>query len=369
MRTQHHDEQEEAGWISLVDLLTVLALIGVVVAVGYAQSLSSSADAARLAQEQADARVGELEQRLARAEQDAGDWRVTATNLQVKFDRLAADCAKGIDVVIQERDAAVLGMGKAEEEKKALEDKLTKSETRASKAEDSVKTLLSAVVQAGLPNPLEADADGNQGGGAQVGEGDGGLKQGKGGIGQELLGFPGALNRVVFVIDRSQSMTTGNRWEEAKQTIKAYIKHLPVSHTALVVFGSDVKTIPSSLHRTQNQLWNTQPLPAMTPEIRQVLTQELDSINPQGETRTRRALHRAMEFENLDAIILFTDGAPDSIDGGDSRQSVMELVRNWSKEHPEAHIHTVGIGDYFNESMRDFLLGIARATKGGFVGK
>jgi hypothetical protein len=79
-----------------------------------------------------------------------------------------------------------------------------------------------------------------------------------------------------------------------------------------------------------------------------------------------------MEFTDIDCIILFTDGTPDtSSEGpaGDPRQEVIDLVASWRSSHPNARVHTVGIGDYFNPSMRDFLHGVARAGNGAFIGR
>jgi hypothetical protein len=80
-----------------------------------------------------------------------------------------------------------------------------------------------------------------------------------------------------------------------------------------------------------------------------------------------------MQFRDLSAIVLFTDGAPDPAGGarstGDPREQVFALVDAWKAAHPNARIHTVGIGDYFNSSMRDFLLGVASRSGGAFIGR
>ena len=79
-----------------------------------------------------------------------------------------------------------------------------------------------------------------------------------------------------------------------------------------------------------------------------------------------------MEFADVDAIVLFTDGAPDATGeraGVDSQKEILALAKSWKSSHPSARIHTVGIGDYFNPKMRDFLLGLANETGGAFIGR
>ena len=192
-------------------------------------------------------------------------------------------------------------------------------------------------------------------------------------IRRELLGIPGSVENVVFVVDRSSSMARSGRWEDARSTIAAWIEHLPVAKAAMIVFGSDVRVIPSALDSTANRLPGSVDLPELTDSTRRALIQELDSLAPDGQTRTARAIRRAMEFRGFDCVILFTDGAPDAseegLSVGDPRVAVLELVRQLRRSSPNVRMHVVGIGDYFNATMRDFLLGVAREGNGAFIGR
>ncbi len=182
------------------------------------------------------------------------------------------------------------------------------------------------------------------------------------GINQQLLGITGSLENVVFVIDRSQSMSKDGRWDDAKRTIRAWIEYLPVARAAMVVFGSNVTAIPDST--------------ALVPiegALRREFASQLDQIDPAGSTLTLKAMQRAMRFEALDAIILFTDGNPERASGdrssADQMEAIYRLVDDYHASNPATRVHTVGIGDYFNPRMSEFLVSLAQRTGGTFIGR
>lgn len=182
------------------------------------------------------------------------------------------------------------------------------------------------------------------------------------GINQQLLGITGSLEDVVFVIDRSQSMSKDGRWDDAKRTIRAWIEHLPVERAAMVVFGSSVTAIPDSTALV--------PIEGL---LRREFASQLDQIDPAGSTLTLKAMQRAMRFESPDAIILFTDGNPERASGdrspADQREAIYRLVDDYHANNPETRVHTVGIGDYFNPRMSEFLVSLAQRTGGTFIGR
>ena len=192
-----------------------------------------------------------------------------------------------------------------------------------------------------------------------------------GDVKKELLGLPGAVGRVVFVVDRSASMERGGRWEDAKATIEAWIKHLPVKSCALVLFDSGVQIVPAILDTGRSAPQNSLELPLNDAATQMAMLQELSMIEPRGATQTGEGLRRAMQFKELDAIILFTDGAPDpdARSGGNPADAVLQLAKQWDGGSNKRCIHTVGVGDYFNPTMRNFLLGISEATGGAFHGR
>jgi len=178
----------------------------------------------------------------------------------------------------------------------------------------------------------------------------------------ELLGLRGSLDRAVFLVDRSGSMNEGGRWEDAIATIRTWLEHLPVQEAALITFSDRVDAFPA----------NGQML-RMDDDGRRLLIERLSGTRPAGLTNTFDALEAAYRYAPVDAFVLFTDGAPNPGGSagpgrGDAR-AVLELITQKRSRHPELRIHTVGIGEYFNAPMRDFLLGAASITDGTFIGR
>jgi Mg-chelatase subunit ChlD len=170
---------------------------------------------------------------------------------------------------------------------------------------------------------------------------------------QQILGLEGSLGRVVFVLDRSSSMGKEKLWEKSIATIMTWLQYFPVREVALVTFGSDIDEYPGA----------GQFLPQK--DGLDTLAQTLKSLQPIGETRTMEALQRAYALQGVDAIVLFTDGMPTS----SSAKDVREFVRERHAAGNKLRIHTVGVGDYFNREMGDFLQGLAKDTGGTFIGR
>jgi len=180
----------------------------------------------------------------------------------------------------------------------------------------------------------------------------------EGAVRAELLGLKPPLNKVVFVVDRSSSMNEAKeavkRWEDCIQTIKTWINSLPVQKAALIVFGDDIKVYPPD-EKSMLKL----------PEGAKELTNALDNLKPKGGTKTQAALWKAYSsYDNIDAIILFTDGAPD-----EGIDSVLTFVDEMARQKPNTRIYTVGIGDYFNGQMGRFLREVSKRTGGTFIGR
>lgn len=180
----------------------------------------------------------------------------------------------------------------------------------------------------------------------------------EGAVRAELLGLKPPLNRVVFVVDRSSSMNkakeAATRWGDCIQTIKTWINSLPVKNAALVVFGDDIKVYPPD-EKSMLKL----------PEEAIELTNALDNLQPKGGTKTQDALWKVFSIYNdIDAIILFTDGAPD-----EGIDSVLTFVDEMARQKPNTRIYTVGIGDYLDGQMGRFLREVSKRTGGTFIGR
>ena len=421
-------ETEESGWISMCDLLLLLFALGLFAALLASGIIGTSkkSEAAR-AQALADAEAARLKavedlnvlkDEVGRLTKNIGEWNagadasgkrnptappgdyafgdsgktqrenccaeVDAAAVKERLQReLAADAER-------ERDAAAKKVATLE---KQVQELLEKSITTSGKLDSTTKgfdaqgldlSKASDDLAKAKADLEKANADAEKlrekeavaqaalaAAKVKIDSYDGGI-DGIDGIAPDVLGIEGKLGNVVFVVDRSGSMHEGGRWEEAKQTITAWIKHFPVDKSVLVVFGNDVKVIPSRIDDGKDQELDSRELPVLDDATKIDMLAELNSVEPQGITKTYRAMWRAMQFRELDAIILFTDGAPENGNqggGADPAEEVLELARSWKENHPNARVHTVGIGDYFNPRMQKFLLGLADATGGTFIGR
>ena len=165
---------------------------------------------------------------------------------------------------------------------------------------------------------------------------------------QELVGLRGELGRVLFLVDRSDSMKEEERWLDATQLIESWLNHLPVESAALILFSSRAEAFPAE--RTF--------LPMDDPG-RRALIERLEGIQPRGKTATAAALELAEEFRDLDTIILFSDGKPNRPDDA--------LLQARALADAGVVINTVGIGVYFDqEDAVRFLMDVARVGSGSY---
>jgi Mg-chelatase subunit ChlD len=181
-------------------------------------------------------------------------------------------------------------------------------------------------------------------------------------IRRELVGLRGELKTVVFVVDRSNSMTSGNRWATVRSTIQSWIRYLDVDQCALVLFNQSVESYPVD----GSYLMLSGEAGARN---REALVNHLDTVMPKGRTNTLAALRRAYEYHNVDTIVLFTDGVPDLRGRGFDRRmtsDIYDLVRQHGQSVP---INTVGVGNYFSPAFGNFLRRLPELTGGTFIGR
>ena len=376
-RARHSLESEEIGWISLVDLLVVLCCVGFLTLVSaFANNQVSHGDA-----REPDDQIQSQRERIERLESERSEWR---RKFEVTQDLLAALKASSVSggaaspltllaAALQEKSAIAESEARLERELQSSRVKIDAAARECSAAQAKIRGLTEVISSAAVQTAameadlLKARAEnlGLTTSLEQLQE----REKDLGRIRQELLGLTGEIGNVVFVIDRSWSMELGGRWPDAKRTIASWISFLPVKRAALILFGSDVKVIPSSITLSDALAPESREIPVMDDMQRQQMMRELDEIEPSGGTRTHAALLRAMEFRDIDAIILFTDGNPDSNGGAGTAEDVHRLISDWRVVHRSAKVHAVGIGEYFNVGMRDFLLGVAKHGEGIFIGR
>jgi hypothetical protein len=339
----------------MVDLLVVITCIGLIV---IALTISSAL-ASRKSLQLADQAIGSLKADKARLEQQVGDWTVSANTAEQKYRALLASLPK-------DDQSPAIAMAQAAEALKSAEAAAASAKSALASSEQG-RMSAEAAVAAAEARAKNAEADAEQA--RRQAKASAEASKESGDIRQELLGIPGELHNTVFVIDRSSSMLKEGRWEDTKKTIQTWVKYLPVQRAALVLFGDGIRVIPTSLGAEGPLKPDGRELPMVTEELRQVMQQELENMGPSGGTPTYAALRRAMDFKDLDAIILFTDGDPDATAAGaDPFEEVVQLVRDWHASHPAGRVHVVGIGDYFKQTSRNFLRGVAAAGAGAFIG-
>jgi hypothetical protein len=183
---------------------------------------------------------------------------------------------------------------------------------------------------------------------------------------RELIGLTGRLDRVAILFDASGSMkqaaaSGGDRWAESQLIAATWLQHLNVQHCALIVFSSDVRTFPEdgSLADLRGEDGKAR---------RAALLEHVKALTPQGTTNTLDALRKAYEYD-IDAILLFSDGAPSKSDSGVFDPAVAQQIYDLCRENPSVPVHTIGLGNYFDENASTFLRTIAATTGGTLRGQ
>jgi septal ring factor EnvC (AmiA/AmiB activator) len=186
-------------------------------------------------------------------------------------------------------------------------------------------------------------------------------------LSRELVGVQGGLKRVAFLFDASGSMKkqgtgTVDRWLEAQQIAATWLAHLDVDECVLIVYSTRVGTYPAD----GTFIGVSGPEGAAN---RKVLLDKLNAVQPQGVTNTLDALRKAYDYEGLDTIVLFSDGAPTSSTSGEFDPRIAQQIYELCRQHTDIPINTIGLGDYFDANMGTFLRNLARLTGGTFRGR
>ena len=182
-----------------------------------------------------------------------------------------------------------------------------------------------------------------------------------------VVGLQGDMKGVVFIFDTSESMAT-DRFEEYTGLLKSWVRHLQFERFNVIRFASDV------------QAWSSSGLQDSTSSRRDAAVAFIDTFQPKGQTNTLAALRKALEDDDVDTIILFSDGEPyrfqddkpvldrsgRPIRGRPAIQEVHDYLRKHSRG---TVINTVGMGNYLNQEYGRFLQDVARAHHGVFIGR
>ncbi|MEM9660289.1 MAG: vWA domain-containing protein, partial [Planctomycetota bacterium] len=186
-------------------------------------------------------------------------------------------------------------------------------------------------------------------------------------INRKLVGLKGEMKRVAILFDASGSMQQSvaengrNRWAEAQEIAATWLQHLDVDFCALVVFSTDVKTFPEdgALADLRGPDGDAK---------RADLLRQLRSVSPSGSTNTLAALETAYGYERIDAILLFSDGAPTNDQSGRIDPQIAQRIYDLCQVHKDVPINSIGLGNYFDKDMATFLRSVAEITNGAFRG-
>ena len=365
------------GWVSLSDTFLLTTVIGFFIASIFAEQADDARQQAVVAEQNArKARqdeemvrrtIEELRAETNRLQQAMNDLRLTVEIREREAEKSLADLRRRRALeesnrVLEESNRALQAeLASHREEREAIEEILKKQNAEANKM-----AMLREEELRDLREKLEvAQGEKERASGILATNQQREAEQGR--IRQEVLGLKGDLGRVVFVFDRSASMRKGGRWNVVKSTAQTWMEYLPVNEAALVVFSTNVDRYPADGE------W----VDMTKPVDRDRLVQEMEEWHPSGFTETLLALKTAYSYEGVDAIVLFTDGLPTSSGPmGDlvfTRNRLMKEIHSFVTEQREGgnktRIHTVGLGDYFDDKLGEFLLKLARDTEGTFIGR
>jgi uncharacterized coiled-coil DUF342 family protein len=183
---------------------------------------------------------------------------------------------------------------------------------------------------------------------------------------RELVGLKGEMQRVAILIDASGSMRQqGNggrdRWQEALKIVASWLTHLNMGECVLIVFSTHAQAFPSdgSLVDLRGEAGKAN---------RERLLQHLRSVSPGGWTDTLEALQKAYQYK-VDTILIFSDGAPSKVDTGVFDPALASQIFGLCQRHKGIPINAVGLGNYFDQEMANFLRNLAGITGGSFRGQ
>jgi hypothetical protein len=159
-----------------------------------------------------------------------------------------------------------------------------------------------------------------------------------------------------------QATTSGSdRWAEAQEIAAKWLQHLNVQQCVLIVYSSTVHTFPEDGSLADLRGANGK-------AKRDSLLQHVKAVSPGGWTNTYDALRTAYQYD-IDAILLFSDGAPSESSTGVFDPAAAKKIYDLSRAHPKIPVHTIGLGNYFDQNASTFLMSLAKISNGTFRGK
>ena len=194
-------------------------------------------------------------------------------------------------------------------------------------------------------------------------------------IRREITGLPsGRIKRVVILLDTSSSMQNSTAWDDAKRLVRVWLTYLPIEECVLVNFNSEVQVFPPPKEGFLRLRDSTQGVIA---EKQALLLATLDQIKLGTYTDTLTAFKTAYSFQQVDLILLFTDGRPKT--QFEAPERLVPKIYALVDQHKSIPILAVGLGDYEQLEHADksadvnlqiqFLKNLAKRTGGVFMGR
>lgn len=192
-------------------------------------------------------------------------------------------------------------------------------------------------------------------------------------IRQEIIGIEAKhLGRVAILLDTSSSMSESTAWKDARRLVQVWLTHLPIEECVLISFNSKVQVYPKSgylrIRRADKSVLE---------ENRRELLRQVNDAALNTFTDTLRALETAYTFRDVEMILLFTDGKPQTATA--RYETLAPRIYNLVKEHGSIPINAIGLGDYEKLESDDrkagknlqihFLKEVARLSGGNFIAR
>jgi uncharacterized protein with von Willebrand factor type A (vWA) domain len=142
-----------------------------------------------------------------------------------------------------------------------------------------------------------------------------------------------------------------------------WLEYLEVDRCVLIMFADEAAAFPAdgSLLAVRG--------PGAA-ENRKQLIDHLAQRVPGGWTNTVAAFEAAYAYQDIDTIVLFTDGQPTNIQSSELNRDAIQQIYALSAKHKNIPINAIGVGDYFADpELSKFLRRLAGISGGTFLGR
>jgi hypothetical protein len=209
--------------------------------------------------------------------------------------------------------------------------------------------------------------------GTSFGSGGGGSGLGGGGgSGINFFGLRSMIRSVVFVIDNSNSMVSGNKtvktYEKLEQEVGRVLSAMdPLAKFGMVLFSGDVMAYGSGTLRSANMfdkrealnfMKKNSPAEVLDPKLKKEQSEELR--HKHLGTRADLGLQRAFGMKP-DTIFYVSDGEPT----GSTKEDILKEVGEMQKKLPRPV--TINVIAYFPDENVGFLQSLAKQNGGQYL--